>query len=120
MGATLQLGLTPAGLVGKPRNLGNAANHPEASPTDHERAAFVAGSQAWLDTNSDEQARAKFAPVEQASAETLRQTPSVSVLACKYTSPSADPDRHMQEAEDYHVATIMQGLEDRRVTRLRD
>ena len=67
MGAALQLGLTPAGLVGKPRDLGNVANHPEASPSDQKRAAFVAGSPAWL--NSDEQARAEFAALGQASAE---------------------------------------------------
>ena len=110
----------PGRFGGKPRDLGNAANHPEASPTNQERAAFVAGSQAWLDTNPDKQARAKFAAVEQVSAEALRLTHAFSVLAYKYKSPGADPDRHMQEAEDYHIAMVMQGFEDRRVTVLRE
>ena len=46
MGAALNLGLTPAGMVGKPRDFENAANHPDPSPSDREREAIVAGSQA--------------------------------------------------------------------------
>ena len=89
MGAALHLGLTPAGMVGKPRDLGNAANHPEPSPSDRKREAFVAGSQAWLDTNPDEQARAKFAALEQASAEARRQNYTFSALVYKYKNQSA-------------------------------
>ena len=115
MGATLQLGLPPTRLVGKPRDYGNAANQPEAGPTDQERAAFVAGSQAWLEGNPDEQARANFAEIEKASAEALKEAHAFSAHCSKYKSPGADPDRRMPDASDHRLATTLRGLEERRV-----
>ena len=118
MGAALHLGLTPAGMVGKPRDLQNAANHPDPSPSDREREAFVAGSQAWLDTNPDEQARAKFAALEHASSEARKENYKFSALVYKYRMH--DPERKKQEERDRNVALIMQELEYRKVTLARE
>ena len=118
MGVAFHLGLTPAGTVGNPRDLGNAANHPEASPSNRKREAFVAGSQAWLDTNPDEQARAKFAALEHASSEARTEHYKFSARVCKYRMH--DPEREKQEERDHNVARIMQELEYRKVTLVRE
>ena len=118
MGAALRLGLTPAGMVGNPRDLQNAANHPDPSPSDREREAIVAGSQAWLDTNPDEQARAKFAALEQASSEARKENYKFSKLAYKHRMH--DPAALEQEEKDLNVALIMQELEYRKVTLARE
>ena len=72
IGALLQLGLPSPNLVGAFRDFRNAEQQPAAVQTNRERAAFVAGSQAWLD-NADEQARANFAEIAQASADALEE-----------------------------------------------
>ena len=93
-------------MVGKPRDLQNAANYPDPSQSDREREAFVAGSQAWLDTNPDEQARAKFAALEHASYEARKENYKFSALVYKYRMH--DPEREKQEERDLNAALIMQ------------
>ena len=72
IGAILNLGLPTHHLVGGSRDLSNAAQQPPAVKTDKERAAIVAGSQAWLAT-ADDQAGAEFAKIEQASEEAFKE-----------------------------------------------
>ena len=68
----LNLGLPTHHLVGGSRDLSNAAQKPPAVQTDKERAAIVAGSQAWI-AIVDDQARATFAEIEQASEEAFKE-----------------------------------------------
>ena len=99
--------------MGKFRDCGNAAQQPEAAQTDRERAAFVAGSQAWLD-NADEQARANFAEIAQASADALEEARAFSEHCSRFASAGADSDRRMQDDADYRLAARWEELEERR------
>ena len=72
IGAVLNIGLIPSPLVVGPRDMIVAATQPPAVPTDTERAATVAGSQAWYDV-ADAQARATYAAIERASEDAFRK-----------------------------------------------
>ena len=113
IGALLQLGLPSPSLVGKFRDCGNAPQQPEAVQTDGERAAFVAGSQAWLDT-ADEQARANSAEIAQASADALEEARAFSEHCGRFANVGADSDRRMQDDADYRLAARWEELEERR------
>ena len=76
---------------------------------------FVAGSQAWLAANPNKQARANFAEIEKASAESLKEAHAFSAHCSKYRSPGADPDRRIQDASDHRLAATLSELEERLV-----
>ena len=113
IGAMLQLGLPSPSLVGNICECGNAAQQPEAGPTDRERAAFVAGSQAWLD-NADEQARANCEEIAQASANELEEARALSEHCSRFIHSAVDSDRQMQDDADHRLAAILEELEERR------
>ena len=80
---------------------------------DRERAAFAAGSQAWLD-NADEQARANFEEIAQAIANALEEARAFSEHCCRFTNSGADSDRRMQDDADHRLAARLEELEERR------
>ena len=109
----LQLSLHSPSMAGKFRDCGHAAQQPEVVQTDRERAAFVAGSQAWLD-NADEQAHANFAEIAQASADALEEACAFSEHCSRFANAGADSDRQMQDDADYRLAARCEELEERR------
>ena len=94
------------------RDLSNAELQPPAVQTDRERAAIVAGSQAWLAV-ADEQARAEFAEIEQASAEALEEARACCTEFEKSIHTRADSDLRMQLDRDQRLATRLEELRER-------
>ena len=72
IGANLNIGLISRPLVVRHRDMTVVETQPLAVPTDMERAATAAGSQAWYDV-ADAQARANFAAIERASEDAFRE-----------------------------------------------
>ena len=102
--ATFHLGLPPHPLVGGSRDMNNAAQQPPAVQTAKESAAIAAGSQAWK-PNADNQARAEFAEIEQASEDAYDEAQAFSAELDKSAHTRAESDLRMQQDREERLAT---------------